>query len=568
MRQKPRPSFLLSVFSCLSMLILILSACSASGTPSNTSSTTNNGKPVRGGTWIDDIPNEPDSLIPNGSSQTFSALVDEALYSPLFVGDTSGKINPYLATEIPTTANGDVSSDLKTWKFKLKPGLKWSDGQPLTADDVDFTWRTWTNKNFGAGSTSGLNLIDSATVSPDKLSITFHLKQPYAPFLSAWTDGQYAPMPKHHFASMDVAAILKSKDNLDPSVTSGPFTMSESVPGNHYTLVRNPNYFQAAQGLPYLDKIIFRPILNETTILNDFKSGAITSSWFLDVSETDAYKSIPKYTFVTNPNAANFEYMVINFQNPILGKYLEVRKAMAMAIDHATLIKVARKGQAVPLCTDHGQSMHPGYEPNAPCPTYDPAAANKLLDQNGWVKGPDGIRSKNGMRLEFKYSTTTGKPWRLADEEILQQDFQAIGIKLDIQNYPASTFFGPFLNSGKHDLAEYENSFTYDPNDSSIISCDQIPSRNGGFGENRSWYCNPQVDQLLQKEQSSDDPNVRQDAFNQLHQIYLTDFPFIVLYSPADPALVKNTAHNYLPGPMGASETVNVWKWWCTNGTC
>jgi peptide/nickel transport system substrate-binding protein len=552
---------LMVTFSLLSVLILLLSACGPQGTPNTGNSA---GPPVKGGTWIDDIPNEPGSLIPNGDSQTFDVVMEQALYSPLFVGDANGKINPKIVTEMPTTANGDISKDLKTWTFKLKPNLKWSDGQPLNADDVDFTWKLWDNPKFGAATTTGFNLITSADVSADKLSITFHLKQAYAPFLSLWTDGGFAPIPMHHFASVSPDAILKSKDNLNPSVTSGPFMMSESVPGDHYTVVRNPNYFRASEGLPYLDKIIFRPVANEDTILNDLKAGSITSSWFLDVSKTNAYKALTSYKLVVNPNASNFEVMVINLHNPILGTHPEVRKAMAMAIDHNTLIKTARLGQALPLCTDHGKSFNPGYQADAPCPKFDPVAANQLLDQNGWVKGSDGVRSKNGQRLEFNYSTTTGKPWRSSDELIIQSNFKDIGIKLDIQNYPASTFFGPFLNGGKHDLAEFENAWTYDADDASFVSCDQQPPN----GENWSFYCNQQVQTLLNQEETSADPQVRQDAFNKLHQIYLTDFPFIILYSPADQGISKLTTHNYLPGPEGASETVNVWEWWCTNGTC
>jgi ABC-type transport system substrate-binding protein len=76
------------------------------------------------------------------------------------------------------------------------------------------------------------------------------------------------------------------------------------------------------------------------------------------------------------------------------------------------------------------------------------------------------------------------------------------------------------------------------------------------------------VDALQKQEQTSADPAVRQDAFNKLHEIYLTDFPFVILYSPADIAVAKKTVHNYLPGPMGASETVNIWEWWCTGGKC
>src|SRR5581483_1207242 len=356
MFKRPRPRFLLMTFSLMSMLILVLGACGAQGTPVQPQTQ----KAVRGGTWIDDIPNEPGSLIPNGDAQTFDVVVEQALYTPPFVGDYTGKITPYIATEIPTLANGEVSADLKTWTIKLRPGLKWNDGQPLNADDLDFTWRLWDNPKFGAASTVGYNLITSDDISADKLTITFHLKSAYAPFLALWTDGAGAPLPKHHFESMAPDAILKSKDNLNPSVTSGPFMMSESVPGDHYTVVRNPNYFQASAGLPYLDKIIFRPIANEDTILKDLQAGSITSSWFLDVSKTNTYKTLSNYKLAVNPNASNFEVMIINLKNPILGQHLEVRKAMAMAIDHSALINVARLGEAIPLCTDHGKSVVPG----------------------------------------------------------------------------------------------------------------------------------------------------------------------------------------------------------------
>ncbi|HAG99077.1 MAG TPA: ABC transporter substrate-binding protein, partial [Ktedonobacter sp.] len=211
----------------------------------------------------------------------------------------------------------------------------------------------------------------------------------------------------------------------------------------------------------------------------------------------------------------------------------------------------------------------PGYQADAVCPKYDPTAANTMLDQAGYTKGADGVRTKNGLRLEFKYSTTANNPWRAADETILQQNFAAIGVKINIQNYSADTYFGSVLPNGKFDIGEFEDSWTYDADDSALFACNQIPSAANSFGGgNYSRYCNKQLDALFQKELSSGDQNTRQQVFNQIHQIYLTDFPFITLYGPTDIAVAKNTVHNYLPGPEGASETVNVWQWWCTNGTC
>jgi peptide/nickel transport system substrate-binding protein len=554
--------------SLLVLLAMFVSACAPQGgTPTQTS----NANPVKGGTWIDDLFEAPSSLIPNGSSETFASLVDESIYTPLFVGDTSGKINPALATEVPSVANGDVSSDLKTWTFKIRPGVTWNDGQPLDARDVDFTWKLWTNPKFGASTTVGYSLIKSADVSSDNLKITFHLSQPFAPFAAVWTDGLYAPLPAHHFKDMAPDQVLKSADNLNPSVTSGPFTVSESKAGDHFTMVRNPKYYLASQGLPYLDKIIFRVVPDQNTILKDFQAGSITSSWFLDVTKTPAYKALSNYHIVTNPHATNFEAIYFNLDNPAL-KDVNVRKAMAMAIDHTALIQTARRGEASPLCTDHGSAYVPGYQADAPCPKYDPAAANALLDQAGWAKGADGVRAKGGQRLNFQYSTTANNAWRAADETILQQNFAAIGVKINIQNYAADTFFGTFLPSakpGKFDLAEFENSWVYDADDSTAFSCAQVPTAANSYGgQNYSKYCNPALDKLFAQELATTDTNARQQAFNQEHQIYLTEFPFATLYSPVDVAVAKTNVHNYLPGPMGASETINVWQWWCDGGKC
>jgi peptide/nickel transport system substrate-binding protein len=567
MRTKPRPRLLMLSFSLVALLVLILSACGAPSTSSSSSSGASS-TPVKGGVWTDDLFEEPSSLLPNASSETFSDLVDTSIYAPLFLGDASGAINPGVVTRLPSVANGDVSADLKTWTFHMQSGLKWSDGQPYDARDVDYTWRLWTNPKFTPASTTGFNLITSATVSADNLSITFHLSAPFEPFLSIWTDGLAAPMPAHIFSSMAPGSIETSMQNLNPSVTSGPFMMSESKPGDHYTVVRNPNYYLASKGLPYLDKIVYRVVTDQNTILKDFQAGSIDSAYFLDVTKFLAYQQLaPTYKVYTNPHASNFEALYFDFHNPILGTDVNVRKAIAMAIDHNALIQTARRGYASPLCTDHGQSYVPGYEANAPCPTFDPTAAGTLLTSDGWAMGSDGLRHKGGQTLEFKYSTTANNFWRADDELVLQQNMLAIGIKLDIVNYPASTFFSTFLTDGKpgtFDIAEFEDSFTYDADDYSLVACSQIPP--AGF--NITFYCNKQLDALYAQEESTLDPTARQAAFNQIHQIYLTEFPFVTLYSPIDVSMNKNTTHNYAPGPEGAAETVGVMNWWCTGGTC
>ncbi|HJT56398.1 MAG TPA: ABC transporter substrate-binding protein [Ktedonobacteraceae bacterium] len=528
--------------------------------------------PVRGGTWTDDFGVDPNTLIPDTSYYPWAVMAQQALYLPLFYGDVHGGIHPGAATEIPTIQNGEVSADATTWTFHLRPHLLWSDGQPYDARDVAFTWRLMLNPNFYYnGPIPGLDPASSVVVSTDNLSITFHLKQPYAPFLALWVDGYDAPLPAHHFNSMTPEAILKSPDLLNPKVVSGPFMMSESVPGDHYTLVRNPRYYLASKGLPYLDKVIIRVTATPEVILKDLQAGSIDSHDdinSLDISTNpQAFQRFNQYTLITSPTSSYFLGLFFNFANTVLATHPEVRAAMAMAIDHQALIATVVHGFAEPICTDHGSFYHPGYELNYNCPPFDPAAANKLLDDNGWVKGPDGVRTKGKQRLEFELSSVD-LPVRVENEVIVQHDLSVIGIKFDIQNYGSGTFFGSFLSeakaspptgavAGRNDIAEYATGpNNYDPDDSLLLPCDQYPS-----------YCNPALDALYKQELETADPGVRQQIFHQIHDIYLTDFPFIPLYFPLDVTIVRKGTHNYQPSPF-SGETVNIWEWWCDNGKC
>ncbi len=529
---------------------------------------------ARGGTWTYGLGGDAVSLIPNGANDNTSPVMDQALYLPLFYGDAQGVIHPGAASEVPTIGNGDVSANATTWTFHLRPGLRWSDGQPYDARDVDFTWKLWLNPKFGAGNIGSLNLISSASVSANHLSITFHLTRPFAPFLTTWVDGLFAPLPAHHFSQVAPEQILKSSDNLNPKVVSGPFMMAASVPGDHYLVVRNPNYYLAREGLPYLNQIVFTVVSSIDLGLKQLQSGSVDTPGLFPFTDLQAMQRLKDYTLIYQPSQNGFEALYFNFHNQVLASHLEVRQAMAMVVDQQAIIAEPEKGIAAPLCTDHPSAYHPGYDPNAPCPVFDLVAANKLLDDAGWVRGPDGVRTRGGQRLEFEYSTSvTDRPDRAAVQSIIQRDFGQIGIKLDSQNYPANIIFGSVLPQGKasppsgavagrYDIAEFGNYLYYDPDDSGSFACNQFPPAGG----NLDFYCNPSLDKLFAQEQATADPGVRQQLFVQIHQIYLTQFPFIVLFSPIMYTLVRKGTHNYLPGPY--TDTYNIAQWWCDNGKC
>ena len=189
---------------------------------------------ARGGTWTYGAAGDAGSLIPNGDG-TGTALHDgSALYLPLFYGDAEGLIFPGAATEVPTIGNGGVSADATTWTFHLRPGLVWSTGSPTMRATWILPGGSGPIPSLGPPQ-RGLNLISTAVVSADHLSITFHLTRPFAPSwrtVGGWRICSAAGTP---FQQHSARAILKSSDNLNPKVTSGPFMMAESVPGDHVT---------------------------------------------------------------------------------------------------------------------------------------------------------------------------------------------------------------------------------------------------------------------------------------------------------------------------------------------
>ena len=399
---------------------------------------------IRGGTWTEDA-YDPDSLLPNEGSGNW---IDQALYLPLFYGDAQGVVHPGAAREIPSVGNGGISADATTWTFHLRPDLVWSDGAPYDARDVDYTWKLWRNPKFGAAYPNGATGFEPIARQTSRRITSRSPSTSHTPMLRSSRTGWMASWPR---CPRTISAGWRPKPsrsrliNLNPQVTSGPFMVAESLPGDHYTLVRNPRYYRAHEGLPYLDKVVFRTsAADQDATLKELQAGAITAARTLSVeaSMVQAYQRLSNYTLVTPPTSGGFEALWFNFHNTVLASHPEVRQAMAMTIDHQALIQVARQGFATPLCTDHPSALHPGYEPGLSCPEFDLALANQLLSDNGWVKGADGVRFRGGQRLEFEYSTCTScGSGRLASEAIIERNFKAIGIKLDIHNYPGDTFF-------------------------------------------------------------------------------------------------------------------------------
>ncbi|HEX6542951.1 MAG TPA: peptide ABC transporter substrate-binding protein [Ktedonobacterales bacterium] len=552
-------------------LLLTMTALSACGP---TASTSNNTGPKQGGSIIDGVQEEANSIMPAQSTETFADLVDASIWASLVYTNDQFSLSPGLLKEVPTTTNGGivVTGDTETFNLHLRPNLKWSDGQPLTSADVAFAIKIYSDPAYG--DKQGFPAQDIASVdTPDDNTVVIKLNKINVAFLTtALTDPLvFTPLPKHVYQNTAPADIAKE---FTPKVTSGPFTVSEHVKGDHITVVRNKNYYQAPK--PYLDKVTFKFFPDAETEVKAIQAGQIDTAYFLPVTDVEVLKNVSGYKLYTPKQSPNYEAFYFNLSNPTLADPV-VRQALAMSFDVHQEITSIQKGNAVPTCDDNTGSF--AHEPNlisadGYCPygpngntKIDPQAAIKLLQGDGYSMGSDGYMHKAGKTLELRISTTAGRQYRLDSEQLAQAAWKKIGVKIDVVNFPSSTFFGPILfpsdakyakGNDQWDIAEFENSLA-EPDTHLIWQSDQVPSAGG---QNLTYYNNQQVDQWEKQQLKAVDQNERKQIFHNIHAQILKDIPTFYLYSPLDLSEYRANLHNYKPDSIGPSETWNIWDWY------
>jgi peptide/nickel transport system substrate-binding protein len=510
--------------------------------------------PIRGGTLVEGIQEQPDRLLPNFSGRLYTLLVQQTLFAPLFYSDNHGVIQAGLASVVPTVKNGGISPDGRTYTFHLRRGLRWSDGTLLTARDIDFSWRLWVNSKVSPApySTLGIDRIGGSAISHDNLTITFLLVQPYAPFLSDWTDA-LQPLPAHTLRRIKLASLGKSAAAILPKVNSGPFALKEVRPGDSVTVARNPFYYQAPQGYPYLKSIVFRVMPNVSDIVHSLRTHAIDTAWLLPITNVDALRRMKGVTLLPLKDA-NWEAALINMRRPIL-KDLRVRQALLYGLNRAAEIHTAWHGLASPIGSDQPISSTV-YAGDVEAYPYDPGKAARLLDAAGWHMGADGFRHKGKTVLSLMYSTTANNPWRQQDEAQALADYERLGVQLVIQNYPPEAFLSK-LQHGQFDLAEYLFNNSLDSDDTASFGTRFVYP----LGTNYGGYSNPEFDRLAGQEVTIVDPVRRAAIFSHMQQLLHVDVPALWLYSPYDLAAVSNRVHNYMPAPYSL-DTWNSWEWW------
>lgn len=487
---------------------------------------------------------EPPTLDPNLASWEASIGVIERVWEGLLKFDKDLNATAGIAKEVPSTANGGISADGKTYTFKLRDGLKWSDGKPLKAGDIVYSTKRMLDPALAAEYASfyynivgaeELNtskekdatkikaLQDAVGVSaPDDLTVVFKLKQAQASFLSLAALWPVTPLREDVVKNGSTAEKPDGWTN-DPKnlIGNGPFKMTEWVHQDHITLVPNENYYGTK---PKLTKITFLMVTdvqaNYAAYLNGEREATIVPTALVDQVQKDPNL---KDQVVRFPRLSTFGTQFNNTKPPF--NNAKVRQAFATAIDRQAFIDKIRRGVGKPATSWIPPGM-PGYDANLGTQyKLDAAKAKQLLADAGFPNG------QGFPKVAFQFSNTGNNP---VYAQFFQEQWKT-NLGLDIALEPMEPkAFSELVNRKEHQIGWYGWGADYpDPEN-------WLPEIFGtGGGNNKTGYSNPQVDQLMKQAAAESDPQKRLQMWGQAQKAIVDEAPMAFVFFDEGMFLVK-----------------------------
>ncbi|HEV3090123.1 MAG TPA: peptide ABC transporter substrate-binding protein [Candidatus Cybelea sp.] len=476
--------------------------------------------------------------------------------------DSKANPVPDALREVPTIANGDVSKDGLTLKYKLRPNIKWQDGVPLTCDDLKFTWQVVMNTHNNVVTTDGYKSIGSIDCSDPHVAL-IHMNKLYAPFLQQlWSVNGNAPiLPKHLLEKYndDKGSFNTAPYNSMP-IGSGPFKVVAWNRAQDVRMVANPDFYL---GKPKLSQVIYKILPDENTEETQLQTHEI------DMLATGSAMKWPQYASLaadpanglvaTRVNSYFFSHLDFNLRHPIVSDR-NVRVAVAYATNRQEIIDKLLHGSAIASETDQNPLLSWAHTDDVTHYPYDPDKARQTLEADGWKLGPDGVRVKNGQRLEFQLSTQTESTYGKALQTVLQHQWREVGIQADIKNYPSSEFFenssNGTLQGGHYDVAGFSWAGAADPDDSAIYSAENFAPH----GQNAMFWNNAKATAAMNDALSTVDQVRRKRDYVIVQQQLTYDVPTIIINFSRVPYVYNSDLKGFDPSPV-ISAFWNPWDY-------
>jgi len=465
---------------------------------------------------------EPDSLNPYYTQMWFSWLAIDLFDVGLWSIDDNLEMHLEMATEVPTVENGGISQDGTVLTIPLRQDAQWSDGTLVTAHDFVFSYQMIMDDNNTVQTRYPYDPFVQTVKALDDYTLEITMSDPYV----AWNTGLFKDvLPKHILEPVYEAegSIDNAEWNRQPTVGNGPFVFKEWQSGSHMTFEANPNYWR---GEPKIDQIFIRIVPDTEAQMAAIQAGDTDIGAYMTAADKPTIDALDHMALTIVPSAW-IESWFFNLDpetgHPALQE-IPVRQALVMAVDRQQIIDELFYGlYKIPATFWYDT---PYEDPSIEPWPYDPARAQALLDEAGWVdSNGDGIRDKDGQELVLRYSTTSGNELREATQVVVQQMLADVGIGIEIQNYSYDTIWvsygedGP-LALGGYDIAEWsDGAYDYpDPNWPYFL-CSEIPTDD--YPDGLNWYgiCDPELDALLQKQAVTVDLEERIEMYHEIERI-------------------------------------------------
>ncbi len=476
-----------------------------------------------------------------------------------------------LAKEWKTSPDGLV------WDFTLRDSLKWSDGEPITADDVVFSFKVIYDKKNIAIDRDNI-MIDGKEIAVAKtgpMSVRFTLPKPFAPFLKLLTGTNTPVIPMHKLADAVGSGKFTTTWDVNTPVSeivgSGPFRIARYEPSQTVVLERNDHYWKkdaAGTQLPYLDRIVFSYVKDNSAELLKFKNGE-TDFYQMRNSEYPLLKPLEaasNFTIYNLGPALGDVFLMFNENrdtNARSGKpYVDAaklswfrdknfRQAVAFAINRSDMISIVHNGLAEPQYSPMGQASGYFSNPDVRKYAYCPDSAKALLAAGGFKTTPDGLVDPQGRKVEFSLVTSAGNSDRVKYCQMIAKDLSALGIKIDLTLLEFNNLVDKLDNTYNWDAMVIGLTGSDDPHLGAQVwmstarthqwyPCEKHPSE--------PWEA--RVDTIFTKAATLTDKSARKVLYDEWQALYSENLPYIEMPAPYRLFAVRNRFANVCPVPI------------------
>jgi peptide/nickel transport system substrate-binding protein len=487
--------------------------------------------PDRGGTLVEGVAGSPQFLNPLLSQYNqVDAVLSSLLFNGLTALDERGNVVPDLAETMTISPDGLV------YDFRLRSGLYWHDGMPVTAADALYTVQAMQSKEFpGMAWLSAFwrEVEVSAPEGPEGLAVRFTLKQPFAPFADYTTIGL---LPAHLWEQVPVADMMSSQYNTRP-IGTGPLQLAD-VSATQVSLKVNPAYHGTS---PFLEGLTLRFYPDHQSLMPAYERGeidAISWVWPDDMPEATAHEDLALFS----APVSGYTLIYFNEANPNVPFFKEtaVRQALMYGLDRQKLIDSIMHGQGL---IAHSPIMPHSwaYDPDVKQYVYDPALAKQILEQAGWMDSDgDGVRDREGVKLAF---VLLGKD--KAKLDAISAMWAEIGVQAEVQAVSLPGLTADFLVPRTYDAALVDWELSGDPDPYPLWHSTQAKT-----GQNYAGWESRAADEAIEQARSLPDREARVAHYVDFQRIFAEELPALLLYYPVYTYGVREKIHDVQVGPL------------------